>query len=150
MGKNREIGINNQIPWHLPEDLKFFKKITLGHHIVMGRKTFESIGKPLPGRKTIILTRNPDYRVDGCISAASIDEAIKLAKKAGEDELMVCGGANVYGQALDKADRLYLTTVDYDGEADSYFPELNLSEWQQICKKDHEGSMAWSVEVLEK
>lgn len=150
MGKNREIGINNEIPWHLPEDLKFFKKTTLGHHIVMGRKTFESIGKPLPGRKTIILTKNPNYSVDGCISASSIDEAIEVAKKAGEEELMICGGANIYQQALNKTNRIYLTTVDYNGEADSFFPELNQNEWQEICKKDHEGPMAWSVQVLEK
>jgi len=150
MGKNREIGINNEIPWHLPEDLKFFKKTTLGHHIVMGRKTFESIGKPLPGRKTIILTKNPEYLVEGCISANSIEKAIEIAENAGEDELMICGGANIYQQVLDKADRLYLTTVDYTGEADAYFPDLNLSQWHAICKKNYKDPMPWSIQVLEK
>jgi len=150
MGKNRQIGIENEIPWHLPEDLKFFKKTTLGHHIVMGRKTFESIGKPLPGRTTIILTKNPDYQVKDCITASSIEEAIELAKGAGEDELIICGGANVYSQALPRADRLYLTTVDYSGKADAFFPELKSGDWHQVCKEEHEGPMSWAIEVLER
>jgi len=132
MGKNREIGKNNQLLWHISEDLKNFKKLTLGHHLLMGRKTFESIGKALPGRSTIILTRDETYQKDGCYIAHSIDQALKMAKDNGETELFICGGAEIYQQVLGLTDTIYLSKVDFEGPADTYFPKLTIEDWQII------------------
>ena len=112
MAKNRTIGINNTLPWRCPEDLKHFKALTMGHHMIMGRKTFDSIGKPLPGRTTVVVTRNQNLKIEGCIIAHSLNEAI--AACAGDDEIFVVGGAELYAQALPLADKLYLTEIQQD------------------------------------
>jgi len=151
MGQNREIGINNQIPWKLSEDLKNFKKTTMGHHILMGRKTFESIGRPLPGRTNIILSRNKDFKVKDCITVTNLAEAITFAKSKGETELMVIGGGEIYKEALGKANKIYLTKVEYSGPADAYFPELNEKDWNVISEAKHlEDSIPWTFKVIER
>ncbi|MFI5391065.1 MAG: dihydrofolate reductase [Bacteriovoracales bacterium] len=151
MGPNREIGSNNQIPWKLSEDLKNFKKTTLGHHILMGRKTFESIGKPLPGRINLILSRNKDFQVKDCITVRSIDEAINYARSKGEYELMVIGGAEIYKEALPHAKRIYLSQVEFSGSADTYFPEFNEKNWKVISEIKHSGdSIPWTFRIIER
>lgn len=135
MAKNRVIGRNNILPWHLPEDLKYFKATTLGKPILMGRKTFDSIGKPLPGRTSVVLTRNPDWHVEGCLVVQSLDAA--LMQLADRDEILVIGGAELYQQTLPRADRLYLTEIDTDFEGDAWFPEFDRSQWQQISRQPH-------------
>ena len=131
------IGLKNKMLWHLPTDLWRFKTLTMGHHLVMGRKTFESIGTSLPGRKTIILSRNPDYRVKTCQVVKSLQGAIRIAKGAGEKELFIAGGAAVYARALSQADHPYLTRVHCRQEADTFFPELNDADWIGICSQFH-------------
>lgn len=151
MGPKREIGLQNKLPWHIPEDLKNFKKLTLNHHILMGRKTHESIlasfGKPLPKRQTIVVTRNSDYQAEGCLVAHSIAEAIELAKEKGEIELFICGGAEIYTQAFSYATKIYLSRVQYDGKADAFLPEFDLTKFKQIEKNNFEN---WIYEVWEK
>lgn len=122
IGKNRELGKNNRLLWRLPEDLKRFKTLTIGHPIIMGRKTYESIGRPLPKRLNIIVTRQKKYRADGCALTDSLDEALKLARANDHEEIFVIGGAELYAQALSMADRLYLTLVNAEPEADVFFP----------------------------
>lgn len=129
MAKNRVIGKNNQMPWHLPTDLKHFKSVTMGKPIIMGRKTYLSIGRPLPGRLNIVISRNADYQVEGCSTATSFDEA--LIQAGDVDEVMVIGGGFLYSQVLSQANKLYLTLIDLAVEGDTYFPEyqqLNLKE----------------------
>jgi dihydrofolate reductase len=130
MGRNRAIGYQNQLPWRLPADLQRFKQLTLGHHILMGRKTFESIGRPLPGRTSIIITRQADFTAEGCLIAHSLDEAIALAQARGEQEAFVIGGADIYAQALPQADRMYLTMVEAELEADAFFPVFDENDWE--------------------
>jgi len=128
MDRNRLIGNNNQLPWHLPADLAHFKKITIGKPVVMGRKTYESIGKPLPSRTNIILTRS-GYRAEGIKTASSLEQAIDLVP--GADELMIIGGSSVYEMVLPLVDRMYLTFVDAEFSGDAWFPEYDESRWQQ-------------------
>jgi dihydrofolate reductase len=132
MDENRGIGIENRLPWHISTDLKRFKKLTMGHNIILGRKTHQSIGKPLPGRRMIVLTRNPAYHADGCSIAHSLDEAITLARVSGESEVFVIGGSEIFSQAIDIADRVYLTLVHTRSDVDVYFPELDDTQWRQI------------------
>lgn len=135
MARNRVIGIHNTLPWRLPEDLKHFKALTMGHHIVMGRKTYESIGKPLPGRTTVIVTRDPSYQVEGCVTATSINAAITAC---GDDaEIFFVGGAELYAQVLPRADRLYLTEIQADYEGDAWFPEFDRSTWKETDRQAH-------------
>lgn len=129
LGRNRAIGYQNQLPWRLPADLQRFKQLTLGHHILMGRKTYESIGRPLPGRTSIIITRQADYKAEGCLIAHSLEEAIALAKARGEQEAFVIGGADIYAQAIPLADRMYLTFVEAEPEADAFFPMFDENAW---------------------
>jgi len=137
MADDRVIGINNTLPWKLPNDMKWFRQQTMGKPIVMGRKTFESFGaKPLPGRTNIIITRDESYQADNCIVAHSIDEAIKAAGAVAE--IMIIGGASFYEQMLPKADRLYLTFVHTQVQGDAWFPEWNETEWQQVERIDHD------------
>ncbi len=131
MGKNRVIGKDNDLPWHLPEDLKWFKRISTGHTIIMGRRTYESIGKPLPNRKNVIVTNDENYQAEGCIMTHSIEEALQQ----NGDERIVIGGTNVFKQVLDKADRIYLTYIDEEFEGDTFFPEINESEWEVKSKE---------------
>ncbi len=135
MARNRVIGIANTLPWRLPEDLKHFKALTLGHHIVMGRKTYESIGKPLPGRTTVIVTRDPEYRVEGCVTAHSIDAAI--AACAGDAEVFFVGGAELYAQVLPRADRLYLTEIQAEYAGDARFPEFDRALWREDERREN-------------
>ena len=130
MDEKRGIGYKNRLPWHLPADLRHFRIITLGHHIIMGRKTFQSIGKPLMGRQNIILTRNLHLKIDGCIMSHSLNHALEIARSNGEDEVFIIGGGEIYSQSLPLADRIYLTLVHTDSDSDIYFPEINESEWQ--------------------
>jgi dihydrofolate reductase len=126
-GKNGEIGKDNRLLWHLPADLKYFKNLTTGHPIIMGRHTFESIGRALPNRRNIIITRQNEYQAEGVDIVHSLEEAIALVND--QAEVMVIGGADVYQQALPKANRIYITRVDIEPEADRFFPELDLDEW---------------------
>lgn len=141
---NRCIGINNALPWHLPEDLKFFKRVTMGKPIIMGRKTFESIGKPLPGRTNIVITNNKNYSANGIKVATSLDDALKIAEAItlidGKEEVMVIGGAGVYALCLPRADRLYYTKVHAAVNGDAFFPEVNWKEWKLISQEDYKSS----------
>jgi dihydrofolate reductase len=136
MDQNRGIGIDNKMPWHLPADLKRFKRITMGHHLILGRKTYQSIGKKLPGRKMIVLSRNPDFLPEYAEKCASLEEALKLAQSADEKEIFIIGGGQVYQEALPLAQRLYLSFVQTKAEADTYFPQLELSNWSLICEQE--------------
>lgn len=129
------IGKNNQLPWHLPADLKHFKSITMGKPIVMGRKTYESIGKPLPGRRNIVISRQEDLHIEGCEVFASI-EAV-LTALASTPEIMVIGGANLYQQFLHRANTIYMTVVDADIDGDAFFPVLDHQEWSIVESKSH-------------
>lgn len=129
MAKNRVIGADNKIPWHLPNELKLFKSLTMGHHIVMGRKTYESINRLLPGRTTVIVTRQPDYAVPGATVAHSIHEAIAACE--GDDEIFVIGGADLFRETLPIADRLYLTVVDAEPDGDVLMPDFDAAHWQE-------------------
>ncbi len=133
MAKNGVIGADNRIPWHLPAELKIFKDATMGHHIVMGRRTWESIDRLLPGRTTVIVTRQAEYRVPGAIVAHSLDEALAACRD--DDEVFVIGGAELFRLALPNADRLYLTIVDAEPEGDTYMPEIDLSRWREASSK---------------
>ncbi|HXG95349.1 MAG TPA: dihydrofolate reductase [Blastocatellia bacterium] len=137
MDERRGIGRAGALPWRLSSDLKNFKQLTMGHHIIVGRKTFESIGKPLPGRTTIIVTRNESYRPEGCLIARSVEEAINLARARGEIEAFICGGAEIYARALALADRIYLTLVHAEVAADTFFPEWNRDEWIELESAGH-------------
>ncbi|WP_299710263.1 dihydrofolate reductase [uncultured Tenacibaculum sp.] len=135
IGLNNELGKNNDLIWHLPADLKRFKKVTTGHHILMGRNTFESIGKPLPNRTSVIITRNNDYFKDDCLIANSIEKAIELTE--GKDAFII-GGAQVYEQALanNLADRLDITLVHENFEADVFFPKIDTEVWKEVSRED--------------
>lgn len=129
------IGINNTLPWHLPEDLKRFRALTMGHHIIMGRKTYDSLGRLLPGRITVIVTRNADYCIEGALIAHSLEQAIALCKD--DDEVFLIGGAELYQAGLSIADTLYITEIDLDVAGDAYFPEIPKSQWQQTSREAH-------------
>ena len=124
------IGANGAIPWHLPEELKRFKRVTMGHHIIMGRKTWESIGRPLPGRATVIVTRQRNYAAPGARIVNSLDAAIAACGE--DDEIFVIGGADLYGQMLPRADRLYLTTVDAEFAGDTVMPQFDMKDWREV------------------
>lgn len=136
IGRQRQLGKDNQMLWHIKEDFQHFKKTTMGHTLLMGRKTYESIGRPLPGRKTYILTRDSSYHQENCETVHSLEGAILKAKKAGESELFIAGGGEVYAQFLDQADKLILSIVDYTGEADAFFPEVQFDHWQEASRKN--------------
>jgi dihydrofolate reductase len=135
--ENNVIGKDNQLIWHLPADLRYFKNLTMGHPILMGRKTYDSIGKPLPGRTTVIITRQHNLQVPDCIVTNSLDEAIAEAQKIDQD-VYIIGGAEIYKQAITKADTIYLTRVHHYFDGDAYFPELAKNEWEAISSEDHE------------
>ena len=134
IAENNAIGKNNQLLWHLPADLKYFKNTTAGHSIIMGRKTYDSVGKPLPNRRNIVVTRQ-DIKIAGCEVVKSIDEGIELCK--GESEVFIGGGADIYRQSMDKTDRIYLTVVHKSFEADTFFPEIDYNKWEEIFHEDH-------------
>ena len=138
MDEQRGIGLKGRLPWRLSSDMKRFRELTMGHHIIVGRKTFESIGKPLPGRQTIIITRNPAFRAEGCFAVGSLDEALELARARGESEAFVCGGAQIYAEAVVEAQRFYLTVVHARVESDTFFPDWDESAWKEKYSSRHE------------
>jgi dihydrofolate reductase len=131
MDRKRGIGVDNKLPWRLSADLKRFRELTMGHHIIVGRKTFESIGRPLPGRRMIVVTRDGAYKAEGCDVAHTVEDAINLACERGESEAFICGGAEIYSQSIGIADRMYLTFVDAEVVADTFFPEFDEREWSE-------------------
>jgi dihydrofolate reductase len=135
MAENRVIGHENRLPWHLPADLQHFKAITLGKPVLMGRKTWESIGRPLPGRTNIVITRDAGYVAEGCVVAHTLEEAVRAAGEAAE--VMVIGGAQLYRQALPLADTLYLTLVHAEIQGDTRFPAWQPGEWRETARSDH-------------
>jgi dihydrofolate reductase len=132
LARNRAIGWRGRMPWHLPGELRHFRETTMGKPIVMGRKTFAAIGRALPGRQNIVVTRDPRFRAEGCQAAASLDEAIELAEG---DEVLVIGGGELYRQALPMASRMVLTLVDSEPEADTWFPRWNAAEWRVVSRR---------------
>ena len=137
LARNRVIGIENRLPWKLPEDLAHFKALTLGHPILMGRKTFESLGRPLPGRRNIVITRNADYQPTGCEIATSIPEAVALCP--GAEEIFFIGGAELYKQVLPLVDRLYLTEVHTHAQGDAWFPDYDRHAFREVSRESHTG-----------
>ncbi len=137
LDRQRGIGKDNQLPWRLPADLKRFRELTTGHHLIVGRKTYESIGKPLPGRTMIIVTRQPDFQAEGSLVVDSVAAALALAESRTETEVFVIGGAEIYAQTLAQADRLYLTFVDAEVAADTFFPTFAEDNWQEVERSAH-------------
>lgn len=135
MATNRVIGRDGDLPWHLSADLRRFKKITMGHHLIMGRKTYESIGRPLPGRTSIVITRQPNYEADEVLVAHDFPAAIEMATS--DDEIFVVGGAEIYRIAIHSVDRIYFTSVHADVRGDVLFPEYDLSDWQLVESVQH-------------
>ena len=136
VSENNMIGKNNQLLWHLPNDLKFFKNTTWGGVVIMGRKTFESVNKPLPGRTNIIITKQPDWNAENVIVASSISDAIQKAKDLNFKEIFIIGGGEIYKESLSLADKIYLTRVHTSIEGDTFFPELQSDEWKLMSNKD--------------
>lgn len=153
MGEKNEIGFDNQLLWHLPKDLKHFKDITSGHPIIMGRKTYESIGKPLPNRTNIVVSRKKDWFEEGILIVGSIKEALKFAKKI-DEEVFVIGGGNIYEQTMEVVDKLEVTLVKADLEADTFFPKIDPKIWKktnEIChKKDEKNGYDFCFQTFEK
>jgi dihydrofolate reductase len=135
VANNGVIGVNNTLPWHLPEDLKRFRALTMGHHIIMGRKTYESLGRLLPGRTTVIVSRNLDYQVEGAIVVHTLQQAMRFCQQ--DDELFLIGGAQLYQEGLSLVSKLYITRVNLEVDGDAFLPEIDLSTWMLTEKKDH-------------
>lgn len=153
--KNGVIGKDGDIPWHLPADLKYFKRRTLNHHILMGRKSFESIGRPLPKRTNIVITRNPFYLASNCLVVPSLEEGLRLAEENGEEEAFVIGGGEIYRLAMPLVHRLYLTEVDMEVEGgDTYFPDWNPAAWELRSSEQHDADenneCAYTFNVFER
>ena len=136
VSENGVIGLDGKIPWRLPADLKLFKKLTMNHHLIVGRKTFLSIGRPLPGRKMIVLSRQPSYSMEGCLTAASLQQALEVAQDSGDTEAFIGGGALIYAQALPLADLIYLSRVHAEVAGDTFFPSFDEQAWQ-VIKSQH-------------
>jgi dihydrofolate reductase len=151
---NNVIGKDNQLIWRLPADLKQFKMLTMGHPMIMGRKTFDSIGKPLPGRTSIIITRQPDYTHEGCLIVHSLEQAIQEAHKVDEKEAFVVGGAEIYRQSIRLADKIYLTQLYQSFDGDTFFPEIDASLWQEVRRAsfspDEKNAYAFDFVELER
>lgn len=148
------IGKQNHLPWKLSADLKMFKKLTLGHHIIMGRKTYESVGKPLPGRISLVVSRNPLYQAPGCLVVSSLAQALQFARQAGEKEVFIAGGGELYRQAIGLANRIYLTNVHGISNADVFFPAIDRTEWIEkestFHPADEKNQYAFTFVVLER
>lgn len=140
VARNGVIGVDGGLPWHLPDELALFKRLTLGHVLVMGRRTYESVGRPLPGRTTIVVTRRPDWEAgaEGVLRAGSVADALELASRL-DDEVFVVGGAQVFADALPSTDRLALTFVDAEPEGDTSFPEVDWAEWREVARRAGDG-----------
>ncbi len=159
VSENGIIGVNNGIPWYLSGDLKFFKKITMGHHIIMGRKSFESIGKPLPGRTNIIITRDLFYAASGCLVVHSLEEALTLADENGETEAIIIGGGQIYSESMGYVDKIYLTEVKaiittQPGDDVAYFPKIEENDWLEVSRTCHQADEKndhdWCIKILER
>lgn len=154
MDENNGIGYGNILPWVLPADLRRFKTLTIGHHLVMGRVTFQSIGKPLPGRVNMIVTRNLNFSAECCLITHSLDQAFEIARANNEKEVFIIGGGEIYAQALHLTDRIYLTRVHTETNADVYFPELDDSDWVEISSQyfppDEDNRFPTTFKILEK
>ncbi|MBL0258994.1 MAG: dihydrofolate reductase [Bacteroidetes bacterium] len=152
LSANNVVGINNQLPWKLSADLKRVKGLTMGHHIIMGRKTYESIGRPLPGRVNVVITRNSDFNAEGCILASSLAEALKISKS--DPEVFIFGGGEIFREALPHVSKIYMTKVHHSLEGDTYFPLLDPSHWKEIekveFKADEKNEYDYSFITLEK
>jgi dihydrofolate reductase len=152
--ENNVIGKDNKLPWHLPNDLKYFKNQTWAMPILMGRKTFESIGKPLPGRKSIVITRSNDWKYDGVEVVHSVDDAIAKAKEYGVKEIFVIGGAEIFNTAFSQANRVYLTRIHHGFDGDVYFPELSANDWnlvqKRFCDADEKNRYSHTFQVWER
>jgi dihydrofolate reductase len=152
--ENNVIGINNKLPWHLKDDLQNFKRITMGHHMLMGRKTFESIGKALPGRMSLVISSEPKAVTEQVVWFSSIFRAIKFAERAGETELFIIGGEKIFKSALSLADRIYLTDVKGDVKGDTFFPQLSLKNWKLVSEqrfpKNAENDHAFDFRILDR
>ncbi|WNG44631.1 dihydrofolate reductase [Archangium minus] len=135
MASNRCIGKDNTLPWRLPADLKRFKQLTMGHTLILGRKTYESIGRPLPGRTMVVVTRQRDYAPEGVQVVHSLEQALEQAR--GDDEPFIAGGADLYRQSLERVQRLYLTRIEREYEGDAFFPEVDLSAWRLLAEEHH-------------
>jgi dihydrofolate reductase len=138
--RNNVIGKNNDLPWHLPDDMKYFMQTTKGHHVIMGRKNYDSIPekfRPLPNRTNIIVTRQKDFNAPGCIVVNSLEDGLQHSRQAGEQEVFVIGGAEIYNQALPVANRLYLTEIQGEVDGDTFFPKIEKDHWQELSRKHH-------------
>jgi dihydrofolate reductase len=143
---NNVIGAKGDLPWRLSADLKRFKELTMGKPIVMGRKTYESIGRPLPGRKNIVVTRNPDFMAEGCDVVSSVDAAVEAAGDA--EEIMIIGGSHIYEVFLPRADRIYLTRVQAEVEGDAYLPEFGNDDWHETAAEEHRADETNDYDVI--
>ncbi|MBK7409953.1 MAG: dihydrofolate reductase [Saprospirales bacterium] len=154
VSRNRVIGKDNQIPWYLPADLAYFKRTTIGHHVIMGRLSFLSIGRPLPKRTNVVVTRDPFFTATGCLVAHSVEEALGLALDAGETEAFLIGGGQIYRDSQEYWDRLYLTEVDVEIDGEVFFPELPENEWKLIREEPHapdeKNPFSYNFKVLER
>lgn len=154
VAKNNIIGKDNEIPWYLPADLRYFKKTTLGHTVIMGRNCYTSIGRPLPKRTNIIVTRDPFFISSSCLIARSIPEALFMAHSDGESEVFIIGGGQIYKQSIDLWDKLYLTEVDLEVDGDVFFPEIDMTAWKLISSeyhdKDEKNEFNYTFKVFEK
>jgi len=154
MAENGVIGREGGLPWRLSDDLRNFKELTMGHTVVMGRRTWESIGRPLPGRQMVVVSRQPDYQASGCQVVTSLDDALEIAQQVDDDEVFVIGGAEIYRLALPRVERFYLTRVHADVEGDARFPALDLVAWRLIESKQHDADekneYPFSLEVYER
>jgi len=135
VSRNGVIGKDNDLPWHLPTDMKYFKRTTLGHHVIMGRKNFVAMGRPLPGRTNVVITRNPDFTAGGSPVVHSVEEALKLAEQNGEAEAFIIGGGEIYAASMALWDRLYLTRVEAEVEGDVFFPDWEASDWHKVYEE---------------
>jgi dihydrofolate reductase len=136
LSENNVVGINNQLPWHLSADLKRLKSITMGHHLIMGRKTFESIGKPLPGRTNVIITHNKEYKAEGAVVVSSVKEALETAKN--DSEAFIFGGGEVFKETLPMVNKIYMTKIHQTFNGDTFFPELKSNEWKETFREEHQ------------
>lgn len=142
------IGLNNTLPWRLPEDLKRFKALTLGHPVIMGRKTWQSLGRPLPGRDNIVISRQPGFQAEGARQASDIAGALHLARATGTDEIFVIGGGEIYRQCLPLAQRLQLTEIDHDFEGDAFFPDVDRSLWQETARQHQHAEAGFDYDFV--
>lgn len=150
MAANRVIGAGGTLPWHLSEDLKRFKRLTMGHPVLMGRKTWDSIGRPLPGRANVVITRQRDLRLDGATVVGSLGEALDVARRAGASHAFVIGGGEVFREALPLADVIDLTLIERDYEGDVRFPEFDRGAWREVAREHHEGDPPFAFVTLER